>query len=170
MLPHLNELLRKTEGLGAVIKPYGFSRQNLFSGEPRRDRAESRQEHLRQGARSRDDASALPATVERAADGRAPLGRGAETSADGRFGFASDGSAPVLDDALQRGADLTFGCRMGSCGMCCARLLEGQRRPEHARSSSPRSRSQQGYVLLCQARPLSDVVVQLCKEDEIDQL
>src|SRR4029077_14939982 len=27
ILPHLNDLLRKTEGLGAMLKPYGFSRQ-----------------------------------------------------------------------------------------------------------------------------------------------
>src|SRR4029077_8475149 len=32
ILPHLNEFLRKTEGLGAEIKPYGFSRQGLFAG------------------------------------------------------------------------------------------------------------------------------------------
>ena len=36
------------------------------------------------------------------------------------------GQAPVLDTALGRGARLPFGCRMGSCGMCCARLLEGR--------------------------------------------
>jgi hypothetical protein len=28
----------------------------------------------------------------------------------------------------------------------------------------------QGFVLMCQARPLSDVVVQVCTDDEIDQL
>ncbi len=28
----------------------------------------------------------------------------------------------------------------------------------------------QGFVLLCQARPLCDVVLRACTEDEIDQL
>src|SRR6185436_3576351 len=32
MLPYLNDLLEQTAGLGAVVKPYGFSRQKLFSG------------------------------------------------------------------------------------------------------------------------------------------
>ena len=45
---------------------------------------------------------------------------------DYRFGFASDGKAPILDMGLGSGLDLPFGCRMGSCGMCCAKLIEGQ--------------------------------------------
>jgi 2Fe-2S type ferredoxin len=167
MIPHLNELLRMTEGLGAVVKPYGFSRMNLFSG----GHVESEQNRVKNfygRVKERDEGRALPTTVEkRPSDGRYWVEiRDVEY---GSFGFASDGAAPVLDDGLQRGATLNFGCRMGSCGMCCARLVEG-RVDQSTQIFLSDEQIAQGYVLLCQAKPLSDVVVQLCKEEEIDQL
>src|SRR5262249_37666289 len=124
MVVHLNELLRRTAGMGAVIKPYGFSRQNLFSG----GHVESEQNRVKNiygKARRRDAGTVLPPmTGERPNDGRHWVEvRDGET---GRFGFPSDGKAPVLDDGLERGLHLNFGCRMGSCGMCSARLLEGR--------------------------------------------
>jgi 2Fe-2S type ferredoxin len=110
----------------------------------------------------------LPATAEqRSTDGRHWIE--VRTSSDARSGFPSKGVAPILDDALQRGLDLNFGCRMGSCGMCCAHLLEGQV-DQSSQIFLSDEQIQQGFVLLCQARPLSDVVVKLCTEDEIDQL
>lgn len=167
ILPHLNELLRRTEGLGATIKPYGFSRQHLFSG-AHVETEQNRVKNFYGKARHRDEGRALPLTRElRPSDGRYWIE--VRDPLSGSFGFASDGKAPVLDDALERGAVLNFGCRMGSCGMCCARLLEG-RVDQSSQIFLSEEQIEQGYVLLCQARPLSDIVVRLCTEDEIDAL
>jgi len=177
IMPHLNELLRKTEGLGAVVKPYGFSRQNLFSG----GHVEHEQNRVKNayGKTRGQEGGILPTHL----DGRPTQGREQidERPTDGRHwievrdwptgraAFASDGSAPVLDDALARGLNLNFGCRMGSCGMCCARILEG-RVDQSSQIFLTDEQVEDGFVLLCQARPLSDVVIQICTEDEIDQL
>ena len=93
----------------------------------------------------------------------------AGTSTADRFGFATDGRAVVLDEALERGAGLPFGCRMGSCGLCCARLLSG-RVDQSSQIFLTDEQVEQGFVLLCQARPLSDVIVRMCTDDEIDPL
>jgi ferredoxin len=167
MLPHLNELLRRTEGLGAVVKPYGFSRQNLFSG-AHVETEQNRVKNIYGKSKVRDDAWKMPLTVEeRPQDGRHWVEL--RDKLGSRFGFASDGSAPVLDDGLGKGMPLNFGCRMGSCGMCCARLLEG-RVDQSRQIFLSEEQIAEGYVLLCQAHPLSDIVVQLCTEDEIDAL
>jgi ferredoxin len=167
ILPHLNELLRRTEGLGAVLKPYGFSRQGLFPG----SHVESEQNRVKNiygKARRPQQRLPLPdAEEERPTDGRHWVE--VKLVAEDRFGFASAGGAPILDEALQRGVDLAFGCRMGSCGMCCARLLEG-RVDQSNQIFLTDEQIQQGFVLMCQARPLSDVVLKVCTDDEIDQL
>ena len=167
ILPHLNELLRVTEGLGATIKPYGFSRQNLFAGshvETEQNRVKNYYGKARSPERSRSVQKMLEA---RPTDGRHWIE--VREGPEGSFFFASDGSAPILDDALERGEDLPFGCRMGSCGMCAARLLEG--RIDQSRQIFLTEEQQRaGFVLLCQAQPLSDVVVRVCSNEEIDQL
>ena len=167
ILPHLNDLLQRTEGLGALLKPYGFSRQGLYSG----DHVESEQNRVKNiygRMRRRDERPPMPTTVEaRPTDGRYWID--VRDWPDRRFGFAADGSAPLLDDALQRGLNLNFGCRMGSCGMCCARLVEGSV-DQSSQVFLTDEQMRQGFVLMCQARPLSDVVVRLCTEEEIDQL
>lgn len=167
MVPYLNALLEKTAGSGAVIKPYGFSRQHLFAGE----HIESEQNRVKNfygRMKAPDEGRALPATVEqRPDDGRFWVEiRDVE---QGAFAFGADGGAPVLDDALRRGATLNFGCRMGSCGMCCARLVEGTV-DQSTQIFLSEEQVARGYVLLCQAKPRSDLVVQLCREDEIDLL
>ncbi len=167
IVPHLNELLRATENLGATIKPYGFSRQKLFAG----SHVESEQNRVKNyygKARSPEESLSLPKIVEeRPTDGRHWVE--VREWPEGRFCFASDGSAPILDDALDRGVDLKFGCRMGSCGMCAAVLVEG-RIDQSQQIFLSEAQERAGIVLLCQARPMSDVVVRVCRNEEIDQL
>ncbi len=167
ILPHLNELLRRTEGLGATIKPYGFSRLKLYAG--------SHVEHEQNRVKNMYGKIQRPAYFpwlpsiqeERPTDGRHWVEL--QLLPEGRFSFASDGTAPVLDGALERGLELPFGCRMGSCGICCAHLVDG-----HVDQSNQifltDDQVRQGLVLLCQARPLSDVAVKMCTEDELDEL
>lgn len=167
MLVHLNELLARTEGLGAVIKPYGFSRQNLIAA-AHIETEQNRVKNLYGKMRERDPARALPnPQEERPTDGRFWVE--VIQSPEQRYAFASDGSGPILDTGLGRGMDLPFGCRMGSCGMCSAKLLSGQV-DQSTQIFLTEEQIAAGYVLMCQAKPLSDVVVQVCTDDEIDQL
>src|SRR5207245_10975503 len=70
ILPHLNELLRATEGLGATIKPYGFSRQHLFAG-AHVETEQNRVKNYYGKARSPEQRRSLPKTdEERPTDGR----------------------------------------------------------------------------------------------------
>lgn len=68
---------------------------------------------------------------------------------------------PVLQAALAAGLNLPHSCKSGHCSSCRARLLEGEIRYPNGRPpgvSEEEARS--GLVLLCQARPCSDLVVE----------
>lgn len=168
ILPHLNAFLARTEGLGATVKPYGFSRQNLFPGahvETEQNRVKNvygrtRGSGVRRPPRDDDE--------ERPSDGRHWVELRMSETGD-RFHFASRGDVPILDEGLERGYTLPFGCRMGSCGMCCARLLEGEV-DQSGQFFLNEAQQRNGYVLLCQARAKSDVVVRLCTDEELDPL
>jgi 2Fe-2S type ferredoxin len=169
ILPHLNEMLRKTQGLSVVLKPYGLSRGGLVAGEHvEYERNRIKNISGKPKAKRPRGHVALPRHQEpRPTDGRHWVDL--RTASGDQWGFASDGSAPVLDQALRHAAQLPFGCRMGSCGMCCGVLLDGRvdQSTQHFLSDE---QMRQGYMLLCQARPLSDVTVRLCTDDEIDPL
>ena len=85
--------------------------------------------------------------------------------------FTARDEETVLEAALRSGLVLPYGCRNGACGSCKGKLLSGaiHYRDITLTGITPEENSA-GFVLLCQARPLSDVVVQVCKEEEIDQL
>lgn len=61
----------------------------------------------------------------------------------------------VLDAALEAGLDLPYSCRGGVCCTCRARVLKGQVEMEKNFTLEQRE-IDQGFVLTCQARPLSD--------------
>lgn len=167
MLPYLNDLLERTAGLGAVVKPYGFSRQNLFSG-GHIETEQNRVKNIYGKGKNREEGWQMPPTSEtRPTDGRHWVEL--RDKLGNSFAFAADGSAPVLDDGLQKGMVLNFGCRMGSCGMCCAKLIEGSVDQSQQIFLSD-EQVEAGYVLLCQAHPTSDIVVEMINEEEIDQL
>ena len=75
---------------------------------------------------------------------------------------ACRGDETVLGAILRSGAKVVFGCRGGGCGVCKMRLTEG--RVEHGRCSvavlSENDRAA-GSFLSCQARPLTDLTVEL---------
>jgi ferredoxin len=167
ILPHLNELLRHTEPLGAVMKPYGFSRQHLWTAE-HVEYEQNRVKNVYGRTRGPGLYRLLPkAQEERGADGRHWVQ--VMRSEYDQSGFSTDGQAPILDDALARGLQLPFGCRMGSCGMCAARLIEG-RVDQSTQIFLTDEQQREGYVLLCQARALSDLTVMIVEEDELDPL
>jgi CDP-4-dehydro-6-deoxyglucose reductase len=68
---------------------------------------------------------------------------------------------PVLEAALDAGLNLPHSCKSGHCGSCRARLVSGEicypsGRPLGLTADEERA----GQVLLCQARALTDLVVQ----------
>jgi ring-1,2-phenylacetyl-CoA epoxidase subunit PaaE len=64
----------------------------------------------------------------------------------------------ILDAALRAGMDLPFACKGGMCSTCRAKLVEGDARMEVNYSLEPWE-LKAGFILTCQARPLSDKVV-----------
>jgi CDP-4-dehydro-6-deoxyglucose reductase, E3 len=67
----------------------------------------------------------------------------------------------ILQAALNAGLVLPYGCRDGACGTCKGKLVEGRidygRYSEKALAAGER---EQGFALFCQAKPLSDVVIE----------
>lgn len=66
----------------------------------------------------------------------------------------------LLEAALRENFALPYGCRNGACGACKGRLLSGE--VEYGASPSALSDADkaQGFILLCAARPRSNVVLE----------
>ena len=64
----------------------------------------------------------------------------------------------VLDAALRAGLDLPFSCKGGMCSTCRAQVLEGSVRMALNYSLEPWE-TQAGFVLTCQAKPITPRVV-----------
>ena len=64
----------------------------------------------------------------------------------------------VLDVALQAGLDLPWSCKGGVCCTCRAKVLEGEVQMEKNYTLEPWETSQ-GFVLSCQAHPVTEQVV-----------
>jgi ring-1,2-phenylacetyl-CoA epoxidase subunit PaaE len=90
----------------------------------------------------------------------APTGPGAEVTVllDGRSSTATVApGTPILDGAQQVRPDLPFACKGGVCGTCRALLVKGEvtMRRNYALE---REELDAGYVLTCQALPVSDQI------------
>lgn len=79
---------------------------------------------------------------------------------DGRsfdFDLAHDGR-PILDAALQEGADLPYACKGGVCCTCKAKLLEGEVEMD-VHWGLEEEEIKEGFILTCQSHPKTDKVV-----------
>ena len=78
--------------------------------------------------------------------------------------FTVNDGETVLDAALREHFVIAYGCRNGACGTCKGKLLAGKldygTYQEHA---LPDAERETGMALFCQARPLSDLVIE-CRE------
>uniref|UniRef100_UPI003341D498 CDP-6-deoxy-delta-3,4-glucoseen reductase n=1 Tax=Castellaniella defragrans TaxID=75697 RepID=UPI003341D498 len=75
--------------------------------------------------------------------------------------FTVEPGQTVLDAALAAGLVLPYSCRMGACSACRGRVVSG----EYDAGDAPgrildAEELAQGYTLLCQARPASDLVIE----------
>lgn len=78
--------------------------------------------------------------------------------------FSAHDDETILEAALREGFVIAYGCRNGACGTCKGKVIEG--RLDHGASRQqalPESDKRLGLALFCQARPLSDLVIE-CRE------
>jgi len=76
------------------------------------------------------------------------------------IGASADRS--VLDAALDSGLNLPHSCKSGHCSSCRARLLAGEIAYPHGLPAGiTESEAATGFVLLCQARPRSDLTLEV---------
>jgi CDP-4-dehydro-6-deoxyglucose reductase, E3 len=78
--------------------------------------------------------------------------------------FEVDDDETVLEAALREGFVIAYSCRNGACGTCKGKVLEGKvDYGKYQEQTLPESDKAQGYALFCQARALSDLVIE-CRE------
>ncbi|WP_258098826.1 ferredoxin--NADP reductase [Marinoscillum pacificum] len=65
--------------------------------------------------------------------------------------------ATILDAGLDQDIDMPYSCQSGLCTACRAKCLEGEVDQEDAHGVS-KSEQEEGYVLLCVGKPLSDKI------------
>lgn len=70
------------------------------------------------------------------------------------FELAYDGK-PILDAALEQGADMPYSCKGGVCRTCMAKVEKGSVRMEANWALEP-GEVESGYILTCQSHPTSD--------------
>jgi ring-1,2-phenylacetyl-CoA epoxidase subunit PaaE len=90
----------------------------------------------------------------------APAGPGAEVTVllDGRSSTATvEPGTPILDGAQRVRPDLPFACKGGVCGTCRALLVKGEVTMRRNYALEPEELAA-GYVLTCQALPVSDQI------------
>jgi CDP-4-dehydro-6-deoxyglucose reductase len=75
--------------------------------------------------------------------------------------FDVEDSESVLTAALRQGYVLPYGCKNGACGSCKGKLLEGTLDyGVYQKKALPDEEKAQGKALFCQAKPLTDIVIE----------
>jgi len=74
--------------------------------------------------------------------------------------YKVDPRRPLLDSLRDQGVDLPYGCKYGGCITCAAKLAAGE--VDQRRQVALNNRQiNQGYVILCVARPMSDITLEI---------
>jgi len=75
--------------------------------------------------------------------------------------FPAEPGDSILQAAMNAGLVLPYGCRDGACGSCKGKLVSGEVDfGEYAEKALPAEEKAKGAVLFCQAKALSDVVIE----------
>lgn len=67
---------------------------------------------------------------------------------------------PLLETLRKQGVDLPYGCKYGGCITCAAKLITGEIDQRQQVALNNRQINN-GYILLCVARPLSDCTIEV---------
>ena len=74
--------------------------------------------------------------------------------------YQVDGRQPLLKSLIAQGVDLPYGCEYGGCITCAGKLIEGE--VNQATQVALNNRQiNNGYIILCVARPLTDCVLEV---------
>lgn len=74
--------------------------------------------------------------------------------------YEVDAKRPLLEALREQGVDLPYGCQYGGCITCAAKLTDGT--VDQRRQVALNNRQiNDGYVILCVARPTSDIVLEI---------
>ena len=74
--------------------------------------------------------------------------------------FQVEANRPLLDSLRDQGVDLPYGCKYGGCITCAAKLILGK--VDQRRQVALNNRQiNDGYIILCVARPKSDCTLQI---------
>ena len=75
--------------------------------------------------------------------------------------FLVDGNDSLLEAALRSGLSLDYGCSIGSCGKCKARIVSGQvHRTHHSDYALTAAEKNAGVMLMCCNSALTDLVIE----------
>ncbi len=74
--------------------------------------------------------------------------------------FLVDADRPLLETLDEQGVDLPYGCRYGGCITCAAKLTSGDVDQREQVALNNRQLNN-GYVVLCVARPLTDCTLEV---------
>ncbi|MDX1610345.1 MAG: 2Fe-2S iron-sulfur cluster-binding protein [Halofilum sp. (in: g-proteobacteria)] len=74
--------------------------------------------------------------------------------------YRVDDRRPLLDSLRDQGVDLPYGCRYGGCITCAAKLLSGEVN-QKAQVALNNRQINNGYVVLCVARPLTNCTLEV---------
>lgn len=74
--------------------------------------------------------------------------------------YQVDAKRPLLDALRDQGVDLPYGCKYGGCITCAAKLITGTVN-QKAQVALNNRQINDGYVILCVARPTSDCTFEI---------
>ncbi len=74
--------------------------------------------------------------------------------------YEVDVRKPLLDALREQGVDLPYGCKYGGCITCAAKLVSGTVN-QKAQVALNNRQINDGYVILCVARPTSDCTFEI---------
>jgi ferredoxin len=169
-MPEVNALLRETEGSGAKVKLYGMSQLGAYQSDDLVQETNLIKHvfgkvnnrltpELKNGDRLIPEVTAPSTAPRHQVTVHIPSMKESAT-------FQCHEDQLILNAALASGVSLPFGCRMGSCGMCVGRIVEGTvERVEQLILTD--EQVAQGYVPLCKSRPRSDLVIITHQESEL---
>ena len=74
--------------------------------------------------------------------------------------YQVDHRKPLLDSLRAQGVDLPYGCKYGGCITCAAKLTAGEVN-QRAQVALNNRQINDGYVILCVARPMGDITLEI---------
>ena len=85
--------------------------------------------------------------------------------------FWLEGNDTLLDAGIHSGLALNYGCASGNCGLCKARVVEGEvKKIRHHDYVLSEAEKLQNYVLLCSCTAVSDVTLEALEASSVDDI